>query len=74
MSYVNDVIFQEKLIAESIVSPQRHPFGNRDIGHSLIRALDSAELSLSKVIGDMGSDYNLSHYQRLIDDDLWKTY
>jgi len=63
-------------LSEHIVTPQRHPFGNKIQGHSWIRPLDNAPLTLIDILSDMEKNggYNLSRYERIVDDEIWKTY
>jgi hypothetical protein len=74
IAYFNEVIFQEQLIQQDVVKPQRHPFGNRDIGQSFIRSLGDTELTLTSLVSDMGASYELTRYERIVDDKLWDSY
>jgi len=74
ISYFNEVIFKETLIEENVTHPQRHPFGNRDVGQSFIQPLNGAKLTLAPVIADMDKNYNFTHYERVVDDQLWSHY
>jgi hypothetical protein len=74
ITYFNKVILKEDLVEESVVNPQRHPFGNRDVGHSFIRAHENAMFALPRVLTDMDANYNFTHYERIVDNNLWSTY
>lgn len=74
VAYFNEVIFKEKLIDENVINPLRHPFGNRGLGQSFLRAEENAKFTLTRVIADMDSNYNFKHYQRVVDQQLWNNY
>lgn len=76
IKYLNESILRKPLLDENIVAPQRHPFGNKIQGHSWIRALDNAPLTLTAIMTDMENSggYNLSYYERVVDEKLWETY
>ncbi|TKB68617.1 MAG: hypothetical protein E8D52_06340 [Nitrospira sp.] len=67
---------KKPLLGENIVTPQRHPFGNKLEGRSWIRTIDNAPLTLIDILTDMEKNggYNLSRYERIVDDELWQTY
>ena len=52
VEYFNGVIFQEQLIHENVVHPQRHPFGNREGWRGFIKAMDRSELNLKDVLAE----------------------
>lgn len=74
ITYFNEAIFKEKLLDENVIKPQRHPFGNTDVGHSFIRPLEGAKLALGNVLSDMDINHNFTHYERVVDDALWQNY
>ena len=77
LSYLNDSILKAALLHQNVVGPQRHPFGNKQRGESFIRARGNAKLTLIDVTTDMeetGSSYEFTNYERIVDDELWKTY
>lgn len=74
IAYFNEVIFKEQLIDENVTNPPRHPFGNRDVGQSFIRAGETAKLTLAQVIVDMDINHNFTHYERIVDAQLWSNY
>lgn len=76
IKYLNESILKMPLLDENIVTPQRHPFGNKLEGRSWIRTMDNAPLTLIDILTDMEKNggYNLSRYERIVDDELWKTY
>ena len=74
IKYFNEVIFKENIIDENVLNPQRHPFGNRLLGQSFLRAEENATLTLVRVIADMDSNHNFAHYERVVDEQLWSNY
>lgn len=76
ISYFNRIIFGENLISESIVNPQRHPFGNKVMCGFFIRAKGSKNLSLKDIFSDIqrNSIDQMENYQSVYDEDLTKDY
>lgn len=77
VTYLNDSILKGELLHQNVVTPQRHPFGNKQAGLSFIRARGISKLTLIDVTTDMeetGSSYEFTNYERVVDDELWRTY
>lgn len=76
ISYLNESILKKPLLSESVTGPQRHPFGNKTQGHSWIRSVGNSKLNLINIVTDMEKtgSYNLTNYERIVDDSLWTTY
>lgn len=74
IAYLNEVIFKEKLIAENVVNPQRHPHGNYGVLQSFIRPVEGAKLALAQVIADMVSNGNFTQYEWVVDNQLRSNY
>lgn len=72
--YLNQILLKEDLLNESVVNPQRHPFGGEYFGHSFIRAHESARLSLTDVMADMDSSCEFTQYERVVEQDLIENY
>lgn len=64
ITYFNEVILGEKLINENVVSPQRHPFGNKEGSTFFIRAKGSNTLNLKDVLSDTQKNdfYKMENY------------
>ena len=75
IAYLNDVIFEEKLIKEDIVHPQRHPTDNMDESRFFLRARGSAALSLIDVAADLEKNFdNPEHYEYVSADESRETF
>ena len=76
VAYLNDRILKEELLQQNVVNPQRRPFDNKQRGDSFIRAQGSAKLALIDVTTDMEQTghYDFTHYERVVDDELWRNY
>jgi hypothetical protein len=44
------------------------------VGQSWIQPEDGASLTLPLVVVDQDEHGNFTHYKRVVDDELWKTY
>lgn len=74
ITYFNDVIFQQKLLHENIVNPQRHPTDYKDQADLFLQARGTAKLRLIDVFADLvnnGID-NLEHYEHVRDFEIRK--
>ncbi len=77
VTYLNDSILKKELLHQNVVRPQRHPFDNKQRSFSFIRARGIAKLTLIDVTTDMGetgSRYEFTNYERVVDYELWKNY
>lgn len=76
IAYFNDVIFGKKLIAEDVVHPQRHFFGNRQECRTFIKSNGTASLTLKEVLEDFNKNdiNNLKSYSHVSDNALNTTY
>lgn len=57
IAYLNNVILNEKLINENVVSPQRHPTENKDESMFYIRARRDEPLTLVNVANDLQENF-----------------
>jgi hypothetical protein len=73
--YLNESFFNEPLIDEEVVHPQRHPSGSRSQARAFIRACDGAPLSLVSVLEEASEDIDsMNSYELLPFDDYKVLY
>ena len=72
--YLNKEVLKKDLINEHVVNPQRHPSSGEYVGHSFIRAQESAKLQLTDVISDLDESSEFTKYERVVNQDLIDCY
>lgn len=76
IAYFNNAILGKKLINENVVSPQRHPFGNKEESTFFIRARGSKTTNLKDVLADAQKKdfYQMENYEIVHDKALTENY
>lgn len=76
VKYLNQSALNEELLRENVVNPQRHPFGSKYQGYSVIQALNNAKLRLIDVITDTEQTgyTEFTNYERVPGEQYWDSY
>lgn len=73
--YLNEVVFQNRLLDDGVVNPQRHPSGSRSQARAFIKATDRAPLNLVSVLAEAREDLdNMPNYETLSFEDYEPRY
>jgi len=77
MGYFNKEVFDVKVLNEDDVSPQRHPFGNKNESKNYVRPLlPDTQLSLKSILKDFDTNdiHDLKEYEYVFDDNITANY
>lgn len=76
ISYFNESIIGKKLLAEDVVHPQRHPFGNKSVMRDFIKARNPADFDLKVLLQDYDENgfRNPQKFENYFEEGLRDTY
>jgi hypothetical protein len=77
ISYFNNEILNQKILEEDVVSPQRHPFGNKNESNNYIRSRSStSNLNIYSILKDFDTNdiHNLKDYEYVFDESVTMKY
>lgn len=77
IQYFNKTIFQKDLLNDTIVQPQRHPFGNKRIGKFFLQSSNlEVPMDLKSILLEFNKNgiYNIKKYKYFFDKNITKQF